>query len=94
LQRYVEAKHVGGLEIDHELELDWGLDGKLARLRALEDAIGIGRRAPKIIKPVISVGQQAATPIRRTPSGCCARAASGQATAAPPRTVINSRRFK
>jgi hypothetical protein len=32
---------------------------KLARLRALEDAIGIGRHAPKIIKPVISVGQQA-----------------------------------
>ena len=37
-----------------------GLDGKLARLRALEDAIDIGRRAPKIIDLVISVGQQAA----------------------------------
>ena len=36
------------------------LDRKLARLRALEDAIGIGRRAPKIIEQVNSVGQQAA----------------------------------
>src|SRR5665811_483744 len=56
----VEAERLGGLEIDHQLELDRGLDGKLARLDALEDAIGIGRRAPKIIGHVISVGQQAA----------------------------------
>ena len=60
MQRHVEAERLGGLEIDHQLELDRGLDGKLARLRALEDAIGIGRRAPKIIEQVISVGQQAA----------------------------------
>jgi hypothetical protein len=26
-------------------------------------------------------------------AGCCARAASGQATAAPPRNVMKSRRF-
>ena len=32
------------------------------------------------------------TPMRRTRSACCARAASGQATAAPPRSVMNSRR--
>ena len=60
MQRHVEAERLGGLEVDHQLELDRGLDGKLARLRALEDAIGIGRRAPKIIEQVISVGQQAA----------------------------------
>jgi hypothetical protein len=30
---------------------------------------------------------------RRIRSGCCARAASGHATAAPPRSVMNSRRF-
>ena len=40
--------------------LTGGLDGKLARLRALEDAIGIRRRAPIIIEEIISVGQQAA----------------------------------
>jgi hypothetical protein len=56
----VEAKRLGRLEIDHELELDRGLDGQLARVRALEDAVGIGRRAPKIIEPVESIGQQAA----------------------------------
>ena len=55
-----EAERLGGLEVDHQLELDRGLDGKLARLLALEDAIDIGRRAPKIIGQVNSVGQQAA----------------------------------
>src|SRR5262245_50927295 len=33
------------------------------------------------------------TPTRPTLSPCCARAASGQAAAAPPRSVMNSRRF-
>ena len=33
------------------------------------------------------------TPMRRIRSPCCARAASGHATAAPPRSVMNSRRF-
>src|SRR3954449_10800410 len=60
LNGYIEAERLGGLEIDHQLELDRSLDGKLARLGALEDAIGIRRRAPKIIDHVISVGQQAA----------------------------------
>ena len=54
-----EPKRLGGLEVDRQLELDRGLDRKLARLLALEDAIGLGRRAPKIIEPVKSVGQQA-----------------------------------
>ena len=58
--RHVEAERLGRLEVDHQLELDRGLDRKLARLLALEDAIGIGRCAPKIIDQVISVGQQAA----------------------------------
>ena len=31
--------------------------------------------------------------MRRMRSGCCARAASGHVTAAPPRSVMNSRRF-
>ena len=50
MQRHVEAERRGGLEVDHQFELDGGLDRKLVRLRALEDAIGIGRRAPKIIR--------------------------------------------
>ena len=55
-----ETEFLGCLEVDHQLELDWGLDGKLARLLALEYAIGIGRRAPIQIELVNSVGQQAA----------------------------------
>src|SRR6478736_1148338 len=53
--RHVEAERLGGLEVDHQLELDRGLDRKLARLRLLEDAVGIGRRAPIIIDLVTSV---------------------------------------
>src|SRR6266478_2189491 len=60
MQRHVEAERLGGLEIDYQLELYWGLDRKLARLRAPQNLIHIRRRAPKIIGRVISVGQQAA----------------------------------
>src|SRR4029077_13951857 len=54
-----EAERLRGLKVDEQLELDWGLDGKLARLRTLEDAIDVGRRAPIVIRRVISVGQHA-----------------------------------
>ena len=59
-RRNGQAEGPGSLEVDHQLELDRGLDWKLVRFRALEDAIDIRRRAPKIIDQVISVGQQAA----------------------------------
>ena len=41
---------------DHQLELDWGLDGKLAWLRALEDAVDIAGRAPKLIAGIRPIG--------------------------------------
>src|SRR6516162_2511380 len=66
-QRHVEAECLGGLEIDHQLELDGGLDGKLARLRPPQDAIDIARRAPEIIGYVNAVGQQAAAFSVETP---------------------------
>ena len=47
-------------DLDHQLELDWGLNGKLARFLALEDAIGVRCGAPIRIELVNSVGQQAA----------------------------------
>src|SRR6516164_830931 len=59
LQGHVEAERLGGLEIDYQIELDWGLDWKVGRFLSFEDAVDIGRRAPKIIGQVISVGQQA-----------------------------------
>src|SRR5262249_34408527 len=57
---YVSPERLGGLDVDHQFELDRGLDGKSARLFALEDAIDIRCRAPIRIVLVNSVGQQAA----------------------------------
>ena len=48
-KRHLDAKCLGGFEIDRHFLLDWHLDGKLTRFCTLEDAIGIGRCAPKII---------------------------------------------
>ena len=60
MHRHGKTEGLSGLEIDDELELGGLLDGKFVRLSAMQDAIGISRRAPKIIALVISVGQQAA----------------------------------
>src|SRR5262249_58515464 len=57
-RRNVKAEGLCRLEIDDKLELNRGLHGKIARLFAFQDAIRIGRRAPKIIDPILSVGQQ------------------------------------
>jgi hypothetical protein len=54
-----EPKRLGGLEVDHQLELDRNLNGKLARLRAAQDAVCIDGGAPIIIAQVISIGQKA-----------------------------------
>ena len=42
-QRHLEAKRFGCREVDDQFKLDGRLNGKLARLLALEDAIDIGR---------------------------------------------------
>ena len=60
MKRHVETERFGSLEINHQFELDSHLDGKLARIRAFEDAVDIGRRSKKIIVQVSAVGQQAA----------------------------------
>jgi hypothetical protein len=43
-RRHVEAKRLGGLEIDHQLELARQLDRQVGGLLPLEDAIGIYSR--------------------------------------------------
>src|SRR5262249_25105451 len=62
-QRYrdTDTKCLGGLEIDHKLELGRSLDGQLARLFTLEDTIDIRSCAPMLIDKVGAVGQQAAS---------------------------------
>ena len=47
--RHVEAERLGGLEIDHEFVLGRCLHRKVCGLLALEDAINIAGRAPKLI---------------------------------------------
>src|ERR1700704_4183778 len=42
-----QPERLGGFEIDHQLELRGLLDGQIAGLRALEDAIDVARRSPK-----------------------------------------------
>jgi hypothetical protein len=60
MQRHVEAERLGGFEVDDQFVLGRRLDRQVGRLFALEDAIGIRRRAPIIIEEIISVGQKTA----------------------------------
>ena len=54
---YGKAERLGSLEVDDQLEFDWGLDRKLARVLALKNAIDIGRRASITINQVDPVGK-------------------------------------
>ncbi len=82
---YVEAERFRGLEVDDQLVLGRRLYRQVGGLLALEDAIDVARRASERV--------DRGTPMRRMRSSGCARAASGQAAAAPPSTPRNSRRF-
>jgi hypothetical protein len=61
LIRHSQSECFGGLHVDHQLELDWSLDRKLARLLAFEDTVGIGRRTPVLIDENRTVRDQAAS---------------------------------
>src|SRR3954453_4344965 len=56
--RQLEPERLSRFEINYQLEFDRKLHRKLARLLALEDAIGVARRATVTIETVVSVGQQ------------------------------------
>jgi hypothetical protein len=47
LHRHIQAERFGGLEVDHQLELGRGLDGKLAPLR-MRSAYDAARRYSSI----------------------------------------------
>ena len=59
-RRHIKPERLGGLEVNHQLELDWRLDGKLARFGAFENAVGVQRRTPVLIDDIRAVGDQAA----------------------------------
>ena len=48
-RRHVQTERLRSFEIDGQHEINWGLDGKVARLLALENAISGLCCAPKII---------------------------------------------
>jgi hypothetical protein len=59
-RRHIKPECLGGLEVNHQLELDWRLDGKLARFRALENAVDVQRRTSVLIDDIRAVRDQAA----------------------------------
>src|SRR5262249_7266806 len=58
--RHFEAERFSGLEIDHQLVFGRCLHRQIGGFLALEDAIDVACRAPKIIDRISSVGHQAA----------------------------------
>src|SRR5262245_36565036 len=53
-----QSESLGGLQVDDQLELRRLLDGKLARLGALEDLVYVGSRTTEVVALVDPVGQQ------------------------------------
>src|SRR5258706_11948750 len=58
--RYGQSERLGGIEVHDQLELGRLLDRQVRRIRALEDMIDIGRRAPIEVYPIGAVVQQPA----------------------------------
>ena len=58
--RHVEAKGLGGPQINDKFVFGRRLHGKVGRLLALEDAVDVAGRAPALFEVVRPVGDQAA----------------------------------
>jgi hypothetical protein len=48
-RRHIKSGFLDGLEVNEKFELHWRLDGKLARFRALENAVDVRRRTWELI---------------------------------------------
>src|SRR6516164_2267933 len=58
-RRHLEAKRLGGLQVDHQLVLGRRLYGKIGCSLALQDAVDVARRAPERIDGIRAVRNQA-----------------------------------
>src|SRR5262249_43543964 len=58
-RRNRETEGLGGLEVDHQLELGWLLHGQIARLGPLEDLVDIDGGASGLLEEVRYIGHQA-----------------------------------
>jgi hypothetical protein len=57
---HLEGQCLGGLQIDHQLELGRALDRQLTRFSALEDAVDVLWRLAKLFGEIRTIRNQAA----------------------------------
>src|SRR5262245_17206453 len=57
-RRNVEAKRLGGLEVDNQVVLGWLLDWNVARLRSAQDPVNKIGGAPEQVRVARSIGHQ------------------------------------
>ena len=60
--RHGEAERLGGLEVDDKLELGRLIDGKIARLRAIQNLGDVSGRSPIHVGKIWTVGEQPGIP--------------------------------
>src|SRR5262249_32658658 len=59
-RRHIESQCIGSLQIDHQFELGRRLQGKIARISALQDPVDVGCGASEDIAGIDAVGNQTA----------------------------------
>src|SRR5215471_13166817 len=59
-RRHIESQCIGSLQIDHQFELGRRLQGKIARISALQDPVDVGCGAAEDIAGIDAVGNQTA----------------------------------
>src|SRR5262249_13601780 len=64
-RRNFEAERLGGLEVDHHLELGGCLHRKVTRILTFEDAVDVRSRPPELVDYVDAVREQPTVPVPR-----------------------------